>query len=42
MPKHVLEYLYETLEQRKTADPESSYVAQLHGKGIEKIAQKIG
>jgi len=30
------------LEQRKTADPKSSYVAELHAKGLNKILEKIG
>lgn len=30
------------LEQRKTADPERSYVAQLHTKGLNKILEKLG
>jgi phosphoribosyl-ATP pyrophosphohydrolase len=31
-----------TIAQRRGADPESSYVARLHAKGLEKIAQKLG
>lgn len=42
MPKHVLEHLYETLQSRKNADPETSYVAGLYQKGTPKIAQKLG
>ena len=35
--------LEEVIRSRKeTADPESSYVASLFGKGINKIAQKVG
>ena len=30
------------IEQRRTAAPESSYVAGLFAKGINKIAQKVG
>ncbi|MBE9538254.1 MAG: phosphoribosyl-ATP diphosphatase [Proteobacteria bacterium] len=38
----VLEQLTITLEQRKNADPEKSYVASLHKKGLNKILEKIG
>ncbi|NVJ99335.1 MAG: phosphoribosyl-ATP diphosphatase [Alphaproteobacteria bacterium] len=34
--------LEETLEARKTADPDTSYVAKLYKKGPRKIAQKVG
>ena len=34
--------LERVIEQRKTADPDSSYVAGLFSKGINKIAQKVG
>ena len=37
-----LAQLEQVIEQRKTADPESSYVAGLFSKGINKIAQKVG
>ncbi|PCI64316.1 MAG: phosphoribosyl-ATP diphosphatase [Kordiimonadales bacterium] len=30
------------LEERKSADPASSYVAKLYSKGSKKIAQKVG
>lgn len=30
------------LAERKTADPQSSYTAQLYAKGIKRIAQKVG
>ena len=33
---------FNVIEQRKTADPDSSYVASLFSKGINKIAQKVG
>jgi len=39
---NVLEQLTATLEQRKSADPEQSYVASLHQKGLNKILEKIG
>jgi phosphoribosyl-ATP pyrophosphohydrolase len=38
----VLSQLYATLQQRKTADPGSSYVAGLYAKGIDAILKKIG
>lgn len=34
--------LEQVIEQRRTATPESSYVASLFAKGINKIAQKVG
>jgi phosphoribosyl-ATP pyrophosphohydrolase/phosphoribosyl-AMP cyclohydrolase len=34
--------LEQVIEQRKTADPDNSYVASLFSKGINKIAQKVG
>ena len=37
-----LNQLEQVIEQRKTADPDSSYVAGLFSKGINKIAQKVG
>jgi len=38
----VLDQLAETLELRKQASPESSYVASLHHKGLNKILEKVG
>ena len=39
----VLQQLTNVLEQRKTeGSPESSYVAQLHYKGLNKILEKLG
>ena len=38
----VLEQLAQILERRKDAEPESSYVASLHHKGLNKILEKIG
>jgi phosphoribosyl-ATP pyrophosphohydrolase/phosphoribosyl-AMP cyclohydrolase len=35
-------HLDHVLEQRKTADPGSSYVAKLYGGGVDKIGKKIG
>jgi len=38
----ILKQLEEVLEERKNADPESSYVAKLHSKGLDAILKKIG
>ncbi|MGM0631704.1 MAG: phosphoribosyl-ATP diphosphatase [Pseudomonadota bacterium] len=38
----VLLQLAETLEQRRSADPDQSYVASLHQKGLNKILEKVG
>ena len=38
----ILNRLAETLEQRKSADPGSSYVAKLYAKGLDTILKKIG
>lgn len=38
----VLDRLAELLEQRKTADPQSSYVAKLYAKGMDAILKKVG
>ncbi|MDP8568836.1 phosphoribosyl-ATP diphosphatase [Methylophilus aquaticus] len=38
----VLTRLSELLEQRKAADPASSYVAKLYAKGMDSILKKIG
>lgn len=38
----VLARLGELLEQRKTADPASSYVAKLYAKGLDSILKKVG
>jgi phosphoribosyl-ATP pyrophosphohydrolase len=38
----VLSRLSELLEQRKAADPTSSYVAKLYAKGMDSILKKIG
>jgi phosphoribosyl-ATP pyrophosphohydrolase len=34
--------LAELLEQRKNADPQSSYVAKLYAKGLDSILKKVG
>ncbi len=38
----VLNRLADLLEARKSADPESSYVAKLYAKGMDGILKKIG
>ena len=38
----VLSQLAAVLEERKQADPDSSYVAKLYGKGLDAILKKIG
>ena len=42
MSDNILEQLTKTLEERKQADPDSSYVAQLHHKGLNTILKKVG
>jgi phosphoribosyl-ATP pyrophosphohydrolase len=37
-----LEKLADVIEQRKGADPESSYVASLYAKGLDAILKKVG
>ncbi|MBL8643586.1 MAG: phosphoribosyl-ATP diphosphatase [Rhodospirillaceae bacterium] len=38
----ILLELYDIIESRKLADPDTSYTARLFGKGTQKIAQKLG
>lgn len=38
----VLAELATTLAERKAASPDSSYVASLHAKGLNKILEKVG
>ncbi len=42
MSNDILQRLTETLEARKQASPESSYVARLFSKGEDAILKKIG
>ncbi len=42
MTDDVLGKLAQTLENRKNADPDSSYVASLYDKGLDEILKKIG
>lgn len=37
-----LSKLAETLNDRKTAEPETSYVSSLYAKGLDKILEKVG
>lgn len=39
--RDILERLAETLEARKQADPQSSYVAKLYAKGLDAILKKV-
>lgn len=39
---NTLEKLAEVIEQRKLADPDSSYVAGLYAKGMDEILKKVG
>jgi phosphoribosyl-ATP pyrophosphohydrolase len=41
-PESVLYRLAETLAERKTADPEASYVAHLYQEGMDAILKKVG
>jgi phosphoribosyl-ATP pyrophosphohydrolase len=38
----VLTQLFDVIEARRKEDPEASYVASLHGKGLNKILEKVG
>lgn len=38
----ILNKLAEVLEQRKSADPTTSYVAKLYAKGMDSILKKVG
>lgn len=38
----ILNHLAATLEARKSADPQSSYVAKLYAKGLDSILKKVG
>ncbi len=41
MGEHVIDRLYKVLQERKSADPEKSYVASLYQKGTQKICDKV-
>ncbi|MDF1762986.1 MAG: phosphoribosyl-ATP diphosphatase, partial [Oleibacter sp.] len=38
----ILEQLGDILDERKNASPDSSYVASLYHKGLNKILEKVG
>jgi len=38
----ILQQLAQVLEERKDADPDSSYVAKLYDKGLDAILKKVG
>ena len=38
----ILQQLAKVLEERKDADPDSSYVAKLYDKGLDAILKKVG
>ena len=38
----ILQQLANVLEDRKNADPDSSYVAKLYSKGLDAILKKVG
>lgn len=42
MSDQILRELAATLEARKQADPDSSYVARLYAKGLDAILKKVG
>jgi len=42
MSEHIINELFKIIEERKSTNPESSYVASLYDKGTSKIAQKVG
>lgn len=42
MTDNVLKQLSQTLEERKNADPASSYVASLYQKGLNATLKKVG
>ncbi len=42
MSDEILNNVFKIIEERKGADPSTSYVASLYAKGTAKIAQKVG
>ncbi len=42
MTEHLVDRLFATIESRKNGDPDKSYVAKMHGRGLNKIAEKLG
>lgn len=39
---HAIDALFQVIQSRQGADPETSYTAKLFAKGRKKIAQKVG
>ena len=39
---HILDELYQVIDERKDGDPSESYTAKLFAKGPEKACQKVG
>lgn len=39
---HAIDTLFQVIQSRQGADPETSYTAKLFAKGRKKIAQKVG
>ena len=42
MTAEVIERLFQTIESRRGADPQTSYTAKLFSQGTRRIAQKVG
>ncbi|MBI4666301.1 MAG: phosphoribosyl-ATP diphosphatase [Nitrospinae bacterium] len=42
MSEEILRKIYSVAQERKKADPESSYVAKLYSKGEDKVLEKVG
>ncbi len=40
--QHILDAVYEVIQDRKNNPTEKSYVASLHAKGLDKILGKVG
>ncbi len=38
----ILQAVYQVIQERKTASPDSSYTASLMAKGIDKVLKKLG
>lgn len=41
-PSDLLNKLFQVIEERKQAEPESSYVADLYDRGLDAILKKVG
>jgi len=42
MDKEIIKRIYDVAIERKSANPETSYVASLYKKGEDKILEKVG